>query len=176
MTVLIPEGVSSFGTTSVGLVPTIADPQAPTLTEITGVGSVNASCYMFGDFMVTTTAAKVARDRRLCQRKTDQSFGEETTEVTDIQYIEGPQEDGTVDRNKVKTAIPAGTEIWVVERRGIAAETEDFATGDVVNLHRVVTGPQNRTKSSDGDGGEFTITQSVVHRESVYDVEIVAGV
>lgn len=176
MTVLMPEGVSSFGTTSIVLAPTIADPATEVIiTEATGVGVVNASCYMFGTFGVTTTANKVARDRRLCQRKTQQTFGEETTEVTALQYIEGPQEAGSTDRNKVKTAIPQGTEVYVLERRGLPADTEILAVGDIVNIHLVETGPANRTASSDGEGGEFTITQEVVHKESWYDIEIVAA-
>ena len=175
MTVLQAEGVSSYGTTSLVLAPTIADPETEvSVAEATGVGTVNASCYTFGDFMVTTTASKVQKDRRSCQTRRRETFGEKTTTVTAVQYIEGPQDSPSADINKVKTAIPEGTEIWIIERRGLPAETEPIVLDDIVNLHLVVMGPANRTKSSDGDGGEFTITQEAVHVESYYDIPVVA--
>lgn len=176
MTILEPEGVLAYGMTTVILAPTIADPETEVvITEANGVGTINASCFLYADVVATTTDNKIDRDRPICRRKRIQAFGEETTEVTDLMYSEDPQGASSTDGNKVKTALPKGTEIYVIERRGLPADTEVIAVDDIVNIYLVEVGTPNRTKSSDGEGGVFTITQSVIHKASYYDVPVVAA-
>lgn len=176
MTIVFPEGVQSLANTSIVLAQTIVDPEAPTKAEVTtATGVVNASCYMYSDFSANRTAARADKPRRACERTARQGFGQETTEISDLQYVESPQGALTDPANKVKAALPDYSSVYIIERRGLPAKVEDLDTGDTVNVHRVEVGPQNRTKTGDGDQDEFSITQSVAHAESWYDVKIVAG-
>jgi hypothetical protein len=176
MTVIFPEAVKAQGNTSVKVVTTIASPSAPSLaTEIGAVSSVDVSCFLFGDFSAMATTAKGEAPRRLCTTETLQEFGNTSYEISDIQYVYSPQDDDTDNANKAKAALTEGAEVWLVERLGLNARTGTYAAGQFVNLHHVRLGPQNRTKTGDGEFDQFSITQSVIHVEPpFYDVEIAA--
>lgn len=176
MTIHFPDGVASLGNTSVIIASTITDPEEPTLAELTpGVGIVNASCFVFTVPRATTTASKVDRPKRACERKARQRFGQETTELVSLNYSHNPQENSAHADNKVKTLCTPYTQVWVVLRDGLPAETEAIATGDIVDLHLVELGPQNKGVTGDGDGDEFNITQDVTVLESHTDVAVVAA-
>ena len=174
MTILFPEGVKSLGNTSIVVAPTIVDPQAPKVAEVSsGTGVVNASCYFYNVPAATTTAARAEKPRRACEIKARQGFGIETTEIESLSYTYDPQGAVGDPANKVKEALAPYTEAWIVMRDGLPAEAENLKAGDKVNLHRVELGPQNRTRTGDDDQAEFSITQDVTVQESHYDVEIV---
>lgn len=176
MTVIFPEAVKAQGNTSVKVVTAIADPAAPKLaTELNAASSVDVSCYLFGDFAATATTNKGEAPRRLCSVETLQEFGNTSYEITDIQYVYDPQASSSDAANKAKAALTEGAEVWLVERLGLNARTGAFAATQKVNLHHVRLGPQNRTKTGDGEFDQFSITQSVIHVEPpYYDVTIAA--
>jgi hypothetical protein len=176
VTIHFPDGVAALGNTSVIIASTILDPEAPTLAELTpGVGVANASCFVYAIPRATTTAARVARPKRSCERKARERFGQETTELVSLNYAHAPQENAAHADNKVKTLATPYTQVWVVLRDGLPAETEAIATGDIVDLHLVELGPQNKGVTGDGDGDEFNIMQDVTVRESHTDVVVVAA-
>lgn len=175
MTIVFPEAVKALGNTSTVIAPVIANKTAPILAEVTGTGTVNGSCYFYTAPMATTTANKGSAPRRSCETKDREQFGLEKTEISDLQYVESPQGAAADPANKVKVALAPYTEVWLVERRGLPATVEELAVGDIVNLHLVQVGPQSRTKTGDGEFDEFSITQSVIWKDSVYDVAIVAA-
>lgn len=175
MTILFPEGTKSLGNTTIVLATTIVDPEAPELTELTGSGAVNASCFFYNTPQATTTAARGDKPRRACEKKARQGFGVETTELESLQYTHDPQAASAADANKVKTLATPYTTKFVVMRDGLPAETDTLAEDDIVNIHKVELGPQNRTRTGEDDQAEFSITQDVTVVQSWYDVAIVAG-
>jgi hypothetical protein len=177
MTVIFPEAVKAQGNKSVTVVQTVADAAGgPSLaTEINAAGSVNVSCYLFGNFSATSTTNRGSAPRRLCTTEELQEFGTTTHEVSDLSYVYSPQEADTTDANKAKAALVEGSEVWLVERLGLNARTDAIAAGQKVNLHHVRLGPQNRSETGDGEFDQFSIMQSVIYVEPpFYDVAIVA--
>lgn len=178
MTVIFPEATKAQGNISVTIVTTIADTDAPSLaTEINAGTSVNVSCFLVGDFAVTATTNKGEAPRRNCTTQVLQQFGNTTYEVADLQYIYDPQA-GATDENEAKDALVEGTEVYMVERLGMLAGGDSavaYAAGQRVNVYKIKLGPQNRTKTGDGEFDELTITQSaILVSPPVYDVQIVA--
>lgn len=175
MSVVFPEAVKAQGNTSVTVVQTVADMAAPKLaTEINHASSVNASCYLYGDLNPTITTAKGEAPRRLCTTEVFQQFGNTTYEVPDLQYVYDPQSDDTVEANEVKAALPEGSEVFLVIRRGLNARTDAYGVGERVDVWHVRLGPQNRTVTGDGEFDEYAITQSVIPLEPPeYGVAIV---
>lgn len=166
MTVVFPEAVKAQGNKSIKVVQTIADPAAPSLaTEVNAATSVDVSGYLFGDFSATATTNKGEAPRRLASTRTIQEFGNTNYEITDIQYVYNPQGDDTDEANAAKAALTEGTEVWLVERLGLSAQSEAYAATQKVNLHHVRLGPQNRTSTGDGEFDQLSITQSVIHIE-----------
>lgn len=174
MTIVFPDGIKALGNTSVVVAPALANPAAPTVAEVTGAAAVNASCYLYSSFSANVTAARGDKPKRFCEKKTRQGFGPETTEISDLQYVEAPQGTDTDPANKVRVAMTPYTTQYVVERRGLPADTAVLAVGDRVNVHQVELGPQSRTRTGDGDQDEFSVTQPVAQLRSWYDVAIVA--
>lgn len=175
MTVLFPEAVKAQGNHSVTVVQTLADMSAPTLIEVNATGSINVSCFLFGSggFAATSTTNKGEAPARLCTTETFQEFGNTSYEISDLQYVYSPQEDDTTDANKAMAALTPGTEVYLIERLGLDAKTAAYAAAQKVNVHHVRLGPQNRTKTGDGEFDQFSITQSVIHIEPpVYDVAL----
>lgn len=176
MTVIYPEATQVLGNTSVVVVQTIADLDAPkAATEIKASSSVNVSCFLYSGGVGTSTTAKGEAPRRLCTKSTLQQFGQTTYEVTDLQYTYDPQAALSTDDNKARAALVEGTEVYLVIRRGLDAEDSDYAAGQYVDVWKVRLGPQNKTQTGDGDQDEFSITQSVVAlTPPTEDVQLVA--
>lgn len=176
MTVVFPVATKSLGNTSVIAVATIANTSAPSLaTEINASTSVNGSCYLYADLVATGETNKGTAPTRACEKTEREEFGRTKYSISDIQYVYDPQAAGTTDENKFKTALAPDTELYIVERIGLDSQTSALAAGQKVNVHHVRVGPQNRTKTGDGEFDEFSITQAISYvTDPVYDVAIVA--
>ena len=176
MTVIFPEAVKQQGNTSVVAVQNIADPAAPSLaTDIQAATSVNVSCFLYSGGVGTATTNKGEAPARLCTTKRLQQFGTTSYEVTDLQYVYDPQKPDSDNANKAKAALTDGTDVYLVVRKGMNAETTAFATGQKVDIWHVRLGPQNRTQTGDGEFDEYSITQTVVVLEPpVEDVALAA--
>lgn len=175
MTVVFPEGVSAFGTTSVAVVQTIANTSAPTLTEINAATSVNVSCFLVSGGVGTVTTNKGNPPRRLCTTAQFESFGTSTYSVSDLTYLYSPQGDDADVANKAKVALEEGTDVYLVVRRGLSAEDEPFAVGDKVDIWHVTLGPQNEQPTGDGEFDLHAIVQpSAVKSKPVKNVTIAA--
>jgi hypothetical protein len=176
VTVIFPEATKSLGNTSVIAVATIANMSAPDLSsEIAAVTSVNGSCYLYADMVASGETNKGTAPTRACEKTEREEFGRTKFSISDIQYVYDPQAADSTDENLFKAALAPDTELYLVERVGLDARTTAVAAGQKVNVHHVRVGPQNRTKTGDGEFDEFSITQAVSYIEDpVYDVAIVA--
>lgn len=175
MTVVFPEATKVQGNTSVTVVQTIADMAAPKLaTEINAATSVNVSCFLYSGGVGTSTTNKGEAPRRLCTTETFQQFGNTTYEVTDLMYVYDPQGDDADEANEAKAALTEGSDVYLVIRKGLDAQSTAYATTQQVDVWHVRLGPQNRSQTGDDDFSEFAITQSVIVLESPeYDAAIV---
>lgn len=163
MTVLFPEAVKAQGNTSVTAVQTIAAPAAPKLaTEINAATSVNISCFLYSGGVGSSTTNKGEAPRRLCTTETLQQFGNTSYEITDLMYVYDPQGDDTDPANKAKAALVEGTDVYLVIRKGLDAQSNAHAVSQKVDIWHVRLGPQNRGVTGDGEFDEFAITQSVI--------------
>lgn len=175
MTVIFPEATKSLGNTMVVAVATIANMSAPDLSsELSAGTSVIGSCFLYADMVATGETNKGTAPTRACEKTEREEFGRTKFSISDIQYVYDPQA-GATDENKFKDALAPDTELYLVERVGLDAQDVALAAGQKVNVHHVRVGPQNRTKTGDGEFDEFSITQAVSYIEDpVYDVAIVA--
>lgn len=176
MPVLFPDAVKVQGNTSVTVVQTIANINAPDLSsEINAVSSVNVSCFLYSGGVGTSTTNKGEAPRRLCTTQTFQQFGNTSYEVTDLMYVYDPQLDDADDANAAKAALAEGSEVYLVIRKGLDAQNTAHAVGQKVDVWHVRLGPQNRGVTGDGEFDEFAIVQSVIAlNPPAQDVAIVA--
>ena len=163
----IPEGAVSDGNGLVLFVPTIANPAAPTVAELSA-GTVKKLTYSItGDgYNHTVTINKVTANR-LTLKQQIQYDGTETDDLS-ITYVYTNTEDDVI-----RIALPQGTTGYIVERWAIPNETAITAAQivDVIPIKASVP-----TKNAPVTNQELTRTQALnvtgtVHR----DVTVVAG-
>lgn len=177
MSIIYPEATPAYGNTAVIVALTLSSESAPSLaTDFVAPNSLNVSCFLYGTgFSATSETTRNTAPQRLCDVSTREQFGTTTFTVQDLQYTYDPQGDETAEANEAKEMLTEGLEVWIVERNGIPAKTTDLTSGDLVNLHHVRLGKQNRTKTGDGEEAEYSITQGVVYIEDpIYDVAVAA--
>lgn len=123
------------GNVKIAFVSTLADPAAPTVTELTAVGVVDLSCYLTADGWTPGLDEQVVTDDRLCSVQTFEQPGRSSRTLT-IKYVENP---GSATDNKAFDTLAPGTSGYLVERRGVAQATA-FAAADVVNVWPIKAG------------------------------------
>lgn len=176
MTVLYPEATPAQGNTSVVVVQTIADKNAPKLaTEINAASSVNISCYLYGQLEATSNQNKGTAPNRMCDTVTLEILGNTTYSLAGLEYLFDPQGDAADDPNKAKTTLAPGAEVWLVVRKGLSARNTAYAASQKVDLHHVRLGVQNDVTVGDGEFAEYAKRQEVVYIEPpIYGVTVAA--
>jgi hypothetical protein len=133
MSALFPTGVAANGNVKVVWVNTIADPAAPTATELNAAGAVDLSCVLTGDGFSTGYSQETSEDARLCSTQVFQSPGAITYTVEDLTYIVTPQDDSPTGENKAAIQLTPGEVGFLVVRWGTTYSTA-FAADDVVDV------------------------------------------
>jgi hypothetical protein len=123
------------GNVKIAFVSTLADPTAPTSTELSAVGVVDLSCYLTADGWTPGLDEQVVTDDRLCSVQTFEQPGRSSRTLS-IKYVENP---GSSTDNKAFDTLAPGTAGFLVERRGTAQATA-FAAADVVNVWPIKAG------------------------------------
>lgn len=123
------------GNVKIVFVPTLADPAAPTVAELTGAGVIDLSCYLTADGWTPGLDEQVVADERLCSVQTFEQPGRSGRTLA-IKYVENP---GSATDNKAFDTLAPGTSGVIVERRGVAHDTA-FAAADVVNTWPITAG------------------------------------
>jgi len=177
MAVTFPTGVSAQGNDSVIWVPALADPSAPTVTELTGAGAINISCALVG-FSVSVDQGTFT-DTRLCSTQEFDNLGKAKYSIDDLQYVYDPQTvgaDPADDDNIAYDNLTPGLTGFFVHRRGISAKT-DVAADQVVNVYPSELGVQSDVAvDPTAEGDKIKCTQKVgVVAEVLRDVKVVAG-
>lgn len=163
MSVLIPEPVEAFGQTKVVVTPTVASETAPSLaSDINGASAVEASFFL-RDFAPTAAQTKGAGPRVLGTKGQAQRLGTVTYDIPTLRYVYNPQGDPTDEANLLKEALTPGTEMFIIERKGLDAEDVDWTVGQKVRVHHVRLGEYNETRSGDDEFAEYEVSQEVVY-------------
>lgn len=168
MSIFFPEAVKAQGNTALGIgVVAPANKLAPSLATNLALAAagLNASCYVFGEIEFTTNQNKGEAPRRMCSTVQLQQFGNKTFEIGTIMLVWDPQEDDTVEVNAAKALLADGAELWLYIRRGIPAETTQFAVGQKVEVRHVKVSGGRPGKTGDGEFDEFSWMVDAVDME-----------
>lgn len=155
-TLNIPEGVPSDGTVRVDFVPTLTDPLAATLAELTGATAEMIGCHLFGIGMGANTERK--EKRRLCSRNKYELLGATTYTIDALNYVYDVQNPESHTNAAYAALVPRTTGFLVV-RWGIDAG-EPLAEGQVVDIFPIRLG--QRIKQAPEENDELTVSQEVV--------------
>jgi hypothetical protein len=117
------------GNVKVVWVPTIANPDVPKVTELTGASAKDVSCYLTSGGWTPGLDEAVIADNRLCDTQTYEQPGRHSRSLS-IMYITNPN--GTLDDEAYETFVP-GTAGYFVTRSGKAWDTA-LATADTINI------------------------------------------
>lgn len=166
MTLVMPEGVPVLGATKVKAVVSIVAPAAPKLaTEINATTSKDISLHLAGSgWSPGATVNKGTKPARLGSKTQAEQFNRTTFTLGTLSYVFDPQADDTDPVNAAKVLLTEGTEIHLLERLGLDAETEVFAVGQQTVDHHVSLGPQIKGPADRSDeNAEFVIMQDVIY-------------
>lgn len=123
------------GAVKVVWVPTIANPDAPTVAEVTAGSAKDLSCYITSDGWNTGLNEQTISDDRLCDTQTYERPGRSARSLG-IKYVENP---GSTPNNVAyATLVPRAVGYFVV-RRGPAYDTA-LAVADKVQVWPVQMG------------------------------------
>lgn len=123
----VPTGTPSDGRGLVLFVPTIANPAAPTVAELSGGTVVKLTYSITGDGYARTTTINEVTANRLTLRQTLQYDGTEVDTLS-ITYVYTNTEDDVV-----RIALPQGTSGYICERWAVLNE-DPIAAGDIVDI------------------------------------------
>lgn len=162
MTVIYPEGVPVLGNIKVKAVVAVADQAAPKLaTEINAGTSVDLSCALTANgWSPTTTQGKSTRQRRLCSKADTEQLSPALHSMGTLTYSAGDPQSPETD---ITALMVEGAKLYIVERLGLDAETEAFATTQRVRTHYVQLGAPYPVYDTSADNGEFYMAQEAVY-------------
>jgi len=120
----------SDGNVATWLVPSIADPKAPKLSEITA--GTDVSCYLTPDGFALTVDQATITDERLCSTESFGQPGRKTYSLT-LQGIDNTNSANEATHNELVDTLVEGTNMFLVRRRGVPFD-DAFAAGDKVTV------------------------------------------
>src|SRR5689334_9865794 len=95
-------GITSDGRSKVVIVPTLADPGHPTVTELNAVTAVDISCLITSDGLDQGTNEGVVADKRLCDTEDYERRGR-VSHTLEVTYVR--TKDSTTDK-AFSTLVP----------------------------------------------------------------------
>lgn len=128
------------GNTAVWFVPTIADPSAPGLADLTAESIVDLSCYLTGDGLNLTSEQAAITDERLCSTQTFEVPGRKTN-TAEVTYIDNTNSPHETDSNEAAETLVEGAAGYIVTRRGVPYE-KALAADQKVSVWPVQAGSQ----------------------------------
>lgn len=167
----VPTSIPADGSLKVLWVPTIADVEEPTITELTAGTVIDLSCYITADGWTPGTDEQVSTDDRLCSRQTFERRGR-FTDTLELTYVYQGQEMAAAD-NKAFSTLRAGELGYVVARWGAEFELP-IAVADLVDIYPAECGVQR--KQPPEANGRLRIMQKIFVRSGTErDVAVVAS-
>lgn len=171
MTQPIPTSIPADGSVKVLWVPTIADPQNPTLDELTDTTVIDLSCYLTDDGYSPAVDEQVSTDNRLCSRQTFERRGRFTYSLNLVYVYQG--QDMSATDNRAFATLRPGELGFIVVRWGADYEVP-IEVGDLVEVWPAECGEQ--MKQAPEANGRLRLMQRIFIRSSVAkDVPVVVG-
>lgn len=127
------------GNVKVLIVPTIADPAAPKLTELNAVSAVDISCYLTSDGFTPSLSEQAIADERLCSTQTFEQPGRSSRGL-DVVYIDNTNSANAATDNKAKSTLIPGSSAYLVVRRGLPFDAALAATTQKVSVWPIKPG------------------------------------
>lgn len=156
----VPAGQASDGNGLVVWVPTLADPEAPSTTELNAGTKITYS--LVGDgFRHTPTENRITVQRYTLKQQL--SLPGTRTDELELQYVSGSPAD---------TTLTPGTNGYLVQRLGVANGTA-WANGQIVDVFPVTCGLQR--KVAPAPDTELAKVQTMHIRAAVLDDVVVGG-
>jgi hypothetical protein len=166
----LPAAITSDGNWKVWYATAVADPNNPTVAELTALTGFDATCYLTGDGWNPTTDEQVVTDDRACSRQTFEDLGRYTDKLQ-VKYIYRQQEP-TSATNKAYNVWKRGVTGFLFYRGGTDF-APDIAAGDIGDLIPVVFDVQQKVPATGNE--QLQIMQNVrVTGPVIRDVVVVA--
>jgi hypothetical protein len=160
MAAIRPAGTKAYGRDSWVFVPTIADLESPTVAELTGVSTLDMSCYFYAETgKPSQTTNRVTRPKRVCDTVTFEQIGDTTYAGGDALYALNPQAAAASEGKAAYEKFPEGTTGYLVRRLGIDVDTA-IAAGQFVDVFPVEFGPAMPTTTGDAEAAEVAAMQA----------------
>jgi len=151
---LRPPATKTFGRENWLFVPAIADPSAPTVSELTAVSALDITRIVFASTARPTQSTNVTEAaRRLGDTVVGQNIGTSTVTGGEMRYAFADQAAAGADGKKLFEKIPGGTAGYLVQRKGVARATA-VAADQFVNVYPVEFGPSFPADEGDGESSE----------------------
>lgn len=126
------------GNMSVLLVPEVADPAAPTVTELTAAGVVDISCYLTSDGYTPGLDEQVVNDERLCSTQVFEQPGRHSRTL-DVIYIDNTNSPNATTDNEAKATLIPGSTHYLVVRTGLPFD-DPYAADQEVEVTPIKAG------------------------------------
>lgn len=160
------------GNMSVLLVPEIADPAAPTVTELTATGVVDISCYLTSDGYTPGLDEQVVNDERLCSTQVFEQPGRHSRTL-DVIYIDNTNSPNATTDNQAKETLIPGSTHYLVVRTGLPFD-DPYAADQEVEVTPIKAG-QYRKQPPEANS-VLKIAQKLFITGPVVTGTVVAGV
>lgn len=160
MAAIRPAGTKAYGRETWLYVPTIADPSAPTVAELTGASVLDLSCYFYAETgRPSQTTNRVTRPKRVCDTVTFEQIGDTTYAGGDALYALDPQAAPASEGKDAYETLPEGTTGFLVRRLGVDVDTA-ITAGDYVDVFPAEFGPAMPTTTGDAEAAEVAAMQA----------------
>ncbi|MFG2046135.1 hypothetical protein ACGFIW_01725 [Micromonospora sp. NPDC048935] len=148
----MPNSVPADGNQAVWWVPALADPENPTVAELTAPSVIDASCYLTAEGWTPETDEQTVTDERLCSTSTYEQPGR-LQHSLNVSYVHNP--DSPAD-NELYLALTRLTTGYWVARIGVPYD-QAVTAGDIVDVYPAKMGW--RRKQPGTANSVLTVTQ-----------------
>lgn len=170
--IVLPPSVPVDGMLKITWVATMVDPNAPKLTELAAVSSVDITCYLTkdGSFKDAHEQATFV-DARACSVEDWELLGASKRSLEDLVYVYTPQAAAAAATNAAFEKLVPGSVGYFIIRRAIAYQTAN-AVGQFVSVWGATLG--GRAEVGDTTNSVFKMRQKVSPSFYVEKVALVA--
>lgn len=130
------------GKVSTLLVPAIADPAHPTVTELTAASVVDISCYLTKDGYSFEPSQETISDERECSTQTFSQPGTKSVNGATLTVIDNTNSPYETDSNKAVETAQEGAEMFIARRRGVDFD-EPYTVGQKITVIPVKFGEKS---------------------------------
>ncbi len=160
MVAIRPKGTKYYLRSKWVWVPTLANPAAPTVAELTGASALDVTYMFYASTATPSQSTNLATaPKRVGDGVTYQFVGESTLSIGEVRYSFDPQSAALADGRKAFEKFTPGATGYLVNRLGINRDTDIVAT-QKVTCYPAECGEQQEVPEGDAEGAEVAIVQT----------------